>query len=209
MDVADATEAHDVSEQIGDLVAQGGEETCFSVLWIRAGQTAREPKVGDTIQVLGGSRFVDPKGSGSYCEGDVGKVTSCECAVDSPEVASATVVWLRTGKMSVIYREALNSFRLFRMQAPRIGDLLVAAPGVDHIDATGVEHYAAGDSGSIVSLSAPGGSSECIMKVCWGRSGEVTECPFATWTTRFSLIPLQSNIPSYIRYPLGAINDPG
>jgi hypothetical protein len=35
----------------------------------------------------------------------------------------------------------------------------------------------------------------------------MTDCSLTSWTTRFSLIPLQSNIPSYIRYPLVGIED--
>jgi len=199
----------DVSLHIKDLLADGSEDTCFSVLWIRAGQTVQEPKAGDSVQVLPGVSFTDPQGVSSYREGDMGKVTCVDALVGRPGVASASVLWMRTGKVSTVgdLHESLSSFRFFRMQEPRLGDLLVAAPGAEYIDERGAEHYTAGDSGAVLSLSPASGSGEGTMSVCWARTGEVTECSLTSWSTRFSLIPLQSNMPSYIRYPLGAIDD--
>jgi hypothetical protein len=206
-----SAEAHDVSAHIDDLIAEGSEDTCFSVLWIRAGLAVQEPKVGDTLQVLPGVSFADPQGVNSYNAGDVGKITCVDAAVGRPGIASATVLWKHTGRESTIgdLHESMSSFRFFRMQEPRKGDLLVAAPGAEYIDVNGVEHYTAGDSGSVVNISpaTPTGSGERIMSVCWARTGEMTDCSLTSWTTRFSLIPLQSNIPSYIRYPLVGIED--
>jgi len=204
-----AETTHDVSAHIADLIADDAQDTCFSVLWIRAGQISREVKVGDTLQVLPGAGFVDPHGGGDYREGDVGKVTSSDCSVDRfgvQSVPSATVIWMRTGKTSTIPRESLSSFRFFRMQEPRIGDLLVAAADAEHTDG-GEEHYIAGDSGSVVGILPAFGSGEGSLRVCWARTGQVTELPLAVWSAHFSLIPLKSNVPSYIRYPLGTVED--
>lgn len=190
---------------IDDLIAKGAEDTCFSVLWIRPGQTTKEPKVGDSIQLLAGAGFVDPSGT-SYREGDVGKVANSDGSIEGSGVSSATITWTRTGQTSIISREAMHSFQFFRMQEPRIGDLMVAAPGIRYADANGVEHYAGGDSGSVVSVLHIG-AIDGSLRICWGRTGEVTECALTSWSAHFSLVPLQSNVPSYIRYPFGDMED--
>merc|ERR1712139_574431 len=118
--------------------------------WIRAGQAGKDPTPGDTIQVVPGAEYVDPQGAGAYREGDVGKVTSCESSVDASGVRAITVAWSRTGKTSVIPGESLSCIRCFRMQEPRVGDLMVAVPGGTHTDSNDVEHYVGGDSGSVV-----------------------------------------------------------
>jgi hypothetical protein len=205
--VAGSAQAHEVSMPRDELITEDVEDACCSVLWMRAGQAACEPRVGGALQILLGSEYVDPCGAGGYYEGDVGTVVSCEFSADCTSLMSTTVSWIRTGKTSTIPQSALDTLRFFRAVEPRVGDLIVAAPGTDYTDASGVQQYAGGDSGSVVSVSPAVGSFEGALSICWAHSGLITECPLTLWVSRFNLIPLQSTVPSYIRYPLEDMDD--
>jgi uncharacterized coiled-coil protein SlyX len=174
------------------------KDNTFAVLWIRPGEVVSQPSVGDTIQVLPGTRFVDEHTKCCYSEGDVATVIRFASDETSGAV-SAVVIWMQGGQISSIARQLWTSFSFFHKPEPRIGDMVTASlrNSISNGD------IGIGDCGSVLSVRPSTAHGEGGIRILW-RTGEVSDCPMSSWQTRFNLIPLQSVRPTYVVWPLGS-----
>jgi len=142
---------------------------------------------GDLIEAPPGMNFVDD-GIDIYRGGDTGTVSRVYHE-DSTREECAEVTWSRTGRKSgeSCPRER---FKFLRRQNLALGDLLEALPGRECI-LGGVEHFKAGDEGT-VSRFRKGADGEELVEVTCQRTGKVGTVVLSTWMEAFRFVRRQA-----------------
>lgn len=175
----------------------------ISLLWMCIGEVVVDPKAGDIMQAHAGVSFTDQQGTCMYKEGDVGRVI--DVCVSGAADLSANVLWMRSGRKSMLRHSSWPSFTCLRVREAKVGDLLQVPTGMQSLDEDGKQQYVAGDVGTIIRFFKMHSTSEDFFGVFWARTGHLSEYPTVPMLAKFYLIPLQSIVPTYLKDPLAVL----
>mmetsp|Transcript_64458 Transcript_64458/g.181362 ORF Transcript_64458/g.181362 Transcript_64458/m.181362 type:complete len:367 (+) Transcript_64458:136-1236(+) len=180
-------------------------EELFSITWARTKKTSIMLKsswtasfafvrrqgleVGDLLQVLPFKQYTTEDGTVYYKAGDEGTLRDF---YEEDGEDRFSVVWARTGKISVMAKEFwFQNFRILRQQVLEVGDLLQAIPGREYVDSEGSECAHAGDEGTLEEFFKEDATGAPCFSIVWARTGKRSSCWKAAWMEHVRLLQKQ------------------